>query len=177
MKKINVIGTTGSGKSTFSKCLAQHLGYPCIQMDQLFWKSNWVQPTDEEFIPKVERAISGDVWVLDGNYSRTNDLKWASVDTIIWLDYSFLRTFMQLFKRTVTRAFFKQELWPETGNKETFAKSFLSRQSIFVWFFKSYKRNKTRYAKLMQSTEFKHVEFIRLRSPSELKEFLKGISV
>ena len=176
MKKINVIGTTGSGKSTFSKRLAKQLDYPCIHMDQLFWKANWVEPTDEEFIPKVELAVSGDVWVLDGNYSRTNEIKWANVDTVIWLDYSYLRTLLQLFKRTMLRAYFKQEIWPETGNKETFAKAFLSRKSIFVWFFSSYKRNKIKYEKLIASTEFKHVEYIRLRSPCELERFLKSIN-
>jgi adenylate kinase family enzyme len=75
MKKINVIGTTGSGKSTFSKALANRIDCPYIQMDQLFWKPNWVEPSDDEFIPKVKSAVSGASWVLDGNYSRTNDIK------------------------------------------------------------------------------------------------------
>ncbi|EPJ54414.1 MAG: adenylate kinase [Osedax symbiont Rs2] len=175
MKKINVTGTTGSGKSTFSKRLAKQLDYPCIHMDQLFWKADWVETTDEEFIAKVALAISTDDWVLDGNYSRTNTLKWADVDTIIWLDYSYLRTFWQLFKRTMLRAYAKQEIWPETGNKETFAKAFLSRKSIFVWFFRCYNRNKIKYEKLITCTEFKHVEYIRLRNPCELEQFLKNI--
>ena len=75
MKKINVIGTTGSGKSTFSSLLAKELGFPYIHMDELFWKPNWQESTDDEFIPKIKRVVAGVLWVLDGNYSRTNDIK------------------------------------------------------------------------------------------------------
>ncbi|MCJ8311446.1 MAG: adenylate kinase [Saccharospirillaceae bacterium] len=177
MKKINVIGTTGSGKSTFSKLLANKIGCPYIQMDQLYWKPNWIEATDDEFIPKVKVAVSGDSWVLDGNYSRTNDIKWENADTIIWVDFSFFRTLLQLFKRTVIRLMSKQELWLGTGNKESFCKSFMSKKSIFVWFFKNYQKNKSRYSELMQSPKVKHVEFIRLRNPKEVKQFIINLNI
>lgn len=175
MKKINVIGTTGSGKSTFSKKLANKIDCPYIQMDQLFWQPNWVESTDAEFIPKVKDAVSGDYWVLDGNYSRTSDIKWGNSDTIIWLDYSYFRTLLQLFMRTINRVMVKQELWLGTGNTESFGKSFMSKKSIFIWFFKSYKKNKIRYSGLMNSQSIKHVEFIRLRSPKEAAKFIDSI--
>lgn len=174
MKRINVIGTTGSGKSTFAKRLAERLGYPCIQMDQLFWKSDWVECSDEEFIPKVESAVSGELWVLDGNYSRTNEIKWKSADTIIWLDYSYPRTFFQLLRRTVGRSLTKEELWPGTGNKESFGKAFMSKDSIFIWFFRCYKLNKIRYVALHSLPEYRHIQFVRLRSPKEAKIFLES---
>ncbi|WP_230425695.1 shikimate kinase [Spartinivicinus ruber] len=41
MKKINVICTSGSGKSTFAKILAQQLNYSYIEMDSVFWSKNW----------------------------------------------------------------------------------------------------------------------------------------
>lgn len=135
MKKINVIGTTGSGKSTFAQLLAAKLNYPYISMDQLFWKPNWEESTDEEFFPKLSQALNTDAWVLDGNYNRTNSIKWNDIDTIIWIDYSYLRTLAQLFKRTLARAISAKELWLGTGNRESFRKSFMSKSSIFIWFF------------------------------------------
>ena len=176
MKKINVIGTTGSGKSTFSKALSEKLGYSCIHMDQLFWKPNWEQATDDEFISKVLAAVSGETWVLDGNYSRANQIKWENADMVIWLDYSYLRTFIQLLKRTIARVLTRKELWPQTGNRESFRKSFMSKESIFVWFFKSYKENKLRYVQLMNSPNVEHIKFIRLCSPKEAKAFLDMIN-
>lgn len=175
MKKFNVIGTTGTGKSTFSSRLAKQIRCPHIQMDQLFWKENWQESHDDEFFPKVQQAVSGSAWVLDGNYSRTSRIKWDNVDAIIWLDYSYYRTLIQLLNRTVKRIASKQELWPETGNVETFRKSFLSRDSILMWFFKTYKKNKQRYSELMESPELRHVKFVRLRSPQEASQFIESV--
>lgn len=175
MKKINVIGTTGSGKSTFSKQLAERLGYPCIHMDQLFWKPNWEESCDEEFIPKVESIVSGEAWVLDGNYSRTNNIKWQHADTIIWLDYSYLRTLFQLLRRTVVRIVTKEELWPATGNRESFSKSFMSKDSIFIWFFRYYRKNKKRYVALHASFEHGPIKFYRLSSPKDAKAFIESV--
>lgn len=177
MKKINVIGTTGSGKSTFSKALAERLGYPCIHLDQLFWKPNWTESSDEELFPKVESVVRGKAWVLDGNYSRTNEIKWAHADTIVWLDYSYARTFCQLLQRTLTRAMSKEELWPGTGNSESFARAFFSKDSIFIWFFRCYKRNRRKYAALSHSFKDSHVKFIRLRSPRDARAFLESVGV
>ncbi|WP_413699614.1 shikimate kinase [Psychromonas sp. KJ10-10] len=50
MKRINVIGTSGSGKSTFSQKLALKLNYPYLEMDNMFWKANWVESSNEEFL-------------------------------------------------------------------------------------------------------------------------------
>lgn len=144
-------------------------------MDQMFWKPDWVEPSDEEFFPKLESAISEDCWVLDGNYSRTNAIKWRNVDTIIWLDYSYFRTLFQLLRRTLSRAITKEELWPETGNRESFRMAFASRHSIFLWFFRCYKRNRLRYQALFKSSEYSHINFIHIRSPMEAKAFLQSV--
>lgn len=41
MKRINVVGTSGSGKSTFGRQLSQQICAPYIEMDALFWQPNW----------------------------------------------------------------------------------------------------------------------------------------
>lgn len=173
MKRINVIGTTGSGKTTFSKELSAALDIPYVQLDELFWKPNWVESTEEEFLPKVASVVSNDTWVLDGNFSRTTDIKWQRADTVIWLDFSYLTTFTQLLGRTIQRAIRKDELWPNTGNKESFRKSFFHKSSILMWFFKNYRRNKKRYGSIMQSSEFSHLNFVRLTNRKETREFIE----
>ncbi|MEF1262939.1 (d)CMP kinase, partial [Vibrio harveyi] len=86
MKRINVVGSSASGKSTFSKQLAMKLGVTYIEMDRLFWLPDWKELDDETFFDKVVDVTQQDAWVLDGNYSRTQPYKWQRVDTIIWLD-------------------------------------------------------------------------------------------
>ena len=65
--RINVLGTSDSGKSTFAKSIAQKCNAPYVQLDELQWKPNWEESSDEEVFPKVEKALSSDRWILDGN--------------------------------------------------------------------------------------------------------------
>jgi len=89
MKRINIIGTSGSGKTTFGKRLAKVLSIEYIEMDQLFWGKNWYWPSDEEFFSKLKSELEKKLWILDGNYTRSIPIKWEKVDTVIWLDFSF----------------------------------------------------------------------------------------
>lgn len=110
MQKINVIGTSGSGKSTFARALARTLALPYIEMDALYWRANWQEPSDEEFFDIVKTATAQSSWILDGNYSRTQSIKWRDIDTIIWLDFSFSRTLWQALTRAVARVHSAEEL-------------------------------------------------------------------
>lgn len=174
MKKINVIGTSGSGKSTFSRMLATTLDYPYLEMDAMFWKSNWQESSDDEFFSKLKSCIAQDTWVLDGNYSRTTEIKWATVDHVIWVDYSFSRTIYQALKRAFIRSITRAELWG-TGNVETFAKSFFSRDSVIVWTLKMYKRNRVRYTKISTDPNYSHITFVRIRSPKMANAYIEKL--
>lgn len=172
MKRINVIGTSGSGKSTFSRDLANALGCPYIEMDAVYWKPNWGEPDDDTFFSDLEKVLSTESWVLDGNYSRTQSLKWKHVDTVIWLDYGFLRTLYQVLFRSIRRAIAKEELWPGTGNKESFSKIFLSKDSIVLWMLTHHKSNRIRYRRIFEENSYPHIKFIRVTSPGEARKLL-----
>ena len=175
LKRINVIGTSGSGKSTLAKELSQLLNIPYVEMDSLFWKANWTESTDEEFIPKIEQNLSSEKWVLDGNYQRTAKVKWKNVQTIIWVDYSKSRTFFQAVKRAIVRILNNKELWPGTNNRENFKQTFLSKKSILLWTYQTYDNNVKKYEAMLSDPAFKHIQIIRLRSPKEKKNLLKLI--
>lgn len=173
MNKINVIATSGSGKTSFSKELAQVLDYPCIEMDVLYWKDNWVESSDDEFFQKLEQALNKDQWVLDGNYSRTQHIKWKEVDTIIWLDYPFHLVLWRVLKRSIARLIDQEPMWG-TNNRESFRQSFLSSKSIILWSITSYPRMKKRYENLFK-TNPQNLNLIRLKTPKEAKEFISKI--
>lgn len=172
MKKINVVGTSGSGKSTFSRRLAAKLNYPYIEMDALYWQPNWGEPTDEEFFANLERSLSHTCWVLDGNYNRTGPIKWAEADTIIWLDYAFSRTLFQAVKRALSRCISGRELWPGTGNRESFKKLFFSKDSIVLWTIKTHKSNRQRYQQLRANPKYNHINFVHLSNPKMADEYI-----
>lgn len=176
MNRINVVGTSGSGKSTFSALLARELKCPHIEMDQLFWKSNWQESSDEEFFSRLEERLTLERWVLDGNYNRTRDIKWRNVDTVVWVDYSLWRTIFHAVTRALKRSIAGKELWPNTGNKETLKKSFFSKDSIILWTLKTYHSNRDRYVSDMEDPRYQHIRFVRLTTPAQARRFLCGLS-
>lgn len=174
-KRINVVGTSSSGKTTFSKSLANILGIDHIEMDGIFWGPDWYWPSDEEFFTNLREALKKDAWVLDGNYTRSIHLKWKNIDLVIWLDYSFVRTFFQALIRAVKRSITKEELWAGTGNRESFTKSFFSKDSIILWTVKTHGKVKRKYRHYMKDEKYSGIRFLRLKSPSDSKSFLKHL--
>lgn len=71
MRRVLVIGCPGAGKSTLTRALAETLGLPAVYLDRLWWKSGWINRTRAEFDARLDAALAGDAWVMDGNYLRT----------------------------------------------------------------------------------------------------------
>ena len=175
--KVNVIGTSGSGKSTLARGISQKLNIPYIELDALFWRADWQGTPDEQFFARLEEKMAAsDSWVIDGNYKRSQPVKWRNIDLIVWVDYSFGRTLFQAVKRAATRAWGGQEIWPGTGNYETFRKSFFSRESIILWTLKTYRKNRRQYEALLRDPAWQHVRFVRLRSPQQTEVFLSDLT-
>ncbi|MBK1880963.1 adenylate kinase [Luteolibacter pohnpeiensis] len=175
LDRINVIGTSGSGKSVFARRLAERLAAPLIEMDRLYWHSNWSPSTDNEFFDKLKNQLSGSRWILDGNYTRTVSMKWEQVETVIWLDYTFLRTITRAVKRAMLRSWSKQEIWPGSGNRETFRKSFLSRDSIILWSIKTHSKNQLKYQSAIVDERYSHIRFIRFIHPNQAEAWLQSL--
>lgn len=173
--RINVIGTSGSGKTTFGRELASVLQIPFIELDAIFWGPDWSEPDDSELFPKLSTALASDSWVLDGNYSRTLEIKWERVDSVIWLDFSFPRTVAQAIKRAVSRIISQEELWPGTGNRESL-KMLFSRDSIVIWTIKTYSRRKKKIQGYASSGQYRSIIFHRIRSPKQAKIFLQSVA-
>ena len=176
-ERIHVVGTSGSGKSTLAKQLARRLGYSLIELDALHWLADWREEEPQKFREKLSEKISQPNWILDGNYySKSSDIQWAEqggATTVVWCDYSFPKTFVRALKRAFVRAWTKQELWPGTGNRETFRKSFFSHDSVVLWTMISYRHNKRLYSEIIEQNRFPHIHFVRLRNSEQTSSFLK----
>jgi len=86
--RVLVLGSSGSGKSTFTRALAERTGLPSVSLDALFWQPGWVEPPREAFEARVREAIAAPRWIIDGNF-LTHGLgaeRIARADTIVWFD-------------------------------------------------------------------------------------------
>jgi adenylate kinase family enzyme len=86
MRKILVIGSGGSGKSTFAAKLGERTGLPVIHLDSLFWGAGWQETPREEWAARVDELLKRDAWIMDGNYGGTLERRLAACDTVILLD-------------------------------------------------------------------------------------------
>jgi len=172
MRRVVVFGTTGSGKSTLAEALAARTGLRVIELDALFWGRDWQPATDELFRHRVERETRDgeDGWIVVGNYGQVRDLTWRPADTLVWLDLPLGLVMSRLLRRTVKRIATRENLWG-TGNRETLANSFLSRNSILYYAFRTHRRNRERFT---IECEFlaKEKTVVRLRTAREVERFI-----
>jgi len=103
-RRIVVVGTTGSGKTTLAGELARRLEVPHVELDALHWEPGWTEAPTDLFRERVTHALSGEAWVADGNYSAVRDIVWSRADTIVWLDYSLPTMLYRLARRTFRSA-------------------------------------------------------------------------
>lgn len=172
--RINVTGTTGSGKTTMARNLASRLGVPHVELDALHWDANWTEAPDEVFRERTARALAGEEWAVDGNYSAVRDIVWSRANLIVWLDYSLPVILGRLWRRSVGRVITQEELW--NGNRESVRTLFFSRDSLFLWALQTYKKRRREYPVLFKMPQHAHLKVVHLKSPREAEAWLAGVS-
>ena len=87
MNRVAVIGCPGSGKSTFARKLHDRTGLPLYPLDNIWWKPDRTHITREAFDAALAEILAKPAWIVDGNYSRTVEMRIAACDTVIFLDF------------------------------------------------------------------------------------------
>jgi len=168
--RVVVVGSTGSGKTTLARQLSRLLDVSHTELDSLNWENDWTSAPTDVFRQRVQDALKGDTWVVDGNYRAVRDLVWPRATVLIWLDYPLRVLIWRLLQRTLKRTLRKEELW--NGNSERFITQFLSRDSLFLWLFRTYWSRRRTLPLVLEQTEHSHLEVVILRSQSETDDWL-----
>ncbi|MFN7113842.1 MAG: hypothetical protein ACK4PK_05725 [Alphaproteobacteria bacterium] len=169
-RRITVIGATGSGKTTFAQRLAAQGGRAFCDLDDLYWLPGWQVRDAADFHARAAAAAAGDDWVICGNYSAVRAAIWPRAEAIVWLDFPFYLVFWRLLSRSLRRLVDKNPIC--NGNTESL-RTFLSKDSIMVWLFRSYWRHRRQYGAIFADAGlYPQADYIRLRSAAAAEKWL-----
>ncbi|MFX0547864.1 DNA topology modulation protein [Hathewaya histolytica] len=165
-KRIMIIGSPGSGKSTFSKKLAKLIGIPLIHLDKEFWNYGWVETPREKWIKKQEKLVQGDTWIIDGNYGGTLDIRLEKADTVICFQLNRTVCVLSYLKRVITNINKVRSDMGE-GCPEKFDFEFIK----YIWKFNIESEMK----KIEKVTNHRNKQVIIFKKRSEAEKFLNEI--
>lgn len=163
--KIIIIGSGGSGKSIFAKQLGEATGLPVIHLDKEYWQPNWVETLRDEWIEKQKQFISGEKWIIDGNYGGTLELRFAAAELVIFLDINRLVCVYSAARRTGKK---RSDLPENLQEPKMLSKDFFD---FAKWIWSYPKTGKKKVLALHE--KYPDKPFLRIKSRRELERYLK----
>lgn len=163
-RRIHVVGTAGSGKTTVARHLSQLLDIPHLELDRVYWGPGLVPVDQAKLKTTIQGWVARDAWIVDGNYRHlTYELVWTRADTLIWLDLPRYVLVGRLLFRTLSRRLREVE-W-SAGNPE-------SVRRIVQWAWSTHARRKAEYER---ATDASSMNVIRLCSASDVTRWLDQV--
>ncbi|TFB22932.1 DNA topology modulation protein [Filobacillus milosensis] len=167
MKRVILIGSPGSGKSTMSTELAEILNLELYHLDNIFWKPGWVSVPRDEQIEITKKLVNQKTWMIDGNYAGTLDLRLERADFVVFFDLPRWVCMYRIFKRVWQ---YRNKKRPDmNAGTERLNWDFIK----FVWDFRKKKRPLI-YEKL---SRYPNKQVYILKTRKDVKEFMKEVRV
>ena len=85
-RRVIVIGSPGSGKSTFARKLRDKTGLPLYYLDRIFHNPDRTTVSREEFDHRMSEILNTNQWIIDGNYQRTLPLRFEKCTEVFLFD-------------------------------------------------------------------------------------------
>ena len=175
MRRVVVLGTSGSGKTTFASKLARRLGIPHVELDAIRHQVGWVELPDDLFRDRIRGVAATERWVVDGNYGGvgTRDILWPRAATIVWLDTPLAVNLWRVTRRSVKRIITREVLW--NGNRESARSFFFSRDSLFVWVLRGHRRRRRELPRQLARPEWAHLRVYRFARAGDAERWLATV--
>lgn len=164
MKKVMIIGCPGSGKSTFSRALNEVTGLPLFHLDMMHWNADRTVVEKTVFQERLKNTIAQELWIIDGNYGSTIELRLQACDTVFFLDYPLEVCLEGVQSRKGTAR--TDMPWIESVDEE---------DEAFINFIKDYNTvSRPKVIGLLKAYEYKRV--IVFKSREEAKQYIAEIA-
>lgn len=171
-KKMLIVGGSGAGKSTFSKKLAVATGIELHHLDKYFWKAGWVETDKTEWNNKLDELLSGEQWIIEGNFKGSFRKRALCADRIFMFDLPTTKLLTGISKRYLKSKFKKEKRTDITeGCIEYFDPAFIH----FVMTFN--KKVRPVMFQILEEINFNKENLIIFRSRQEADAYLRTLSL
>jgi adenylate kinase family enzyme len=108
MKRVVIFGPGASGKSTLAVRLGEITGLPVIELDKVFWHAGLIAMPRDQWVKIQQSLVETDRWIMDGDLGPYDafEVRLRAADTIVFLDFSFVRCAWRALWRSRERADF-----------------------------------------------------------------------
>jgi adenylate kinase family enzyme len=101
-RRILVLGSSGTGKTSLTRQLCDILDIEPIHLDAYFWKPGWQSTPQNEWRDTVVSLVNRESWIMDGTYESTLHLRMPAADSLIVLERSRFACLWRVIKRKAT---------------------------------------------------------------------------
>ena len=167
--RILVAGTSGSGKTTTARVVAELLGVPHVEIDALHHGPGWTQRPS--FEADVRAFVARPAWVTEWQYDRVRGLLAERADLVVWLYLPRHAVMWQVVRRTVRRRVRRETLW--NGNVEPPLWTVLrDPEHVVRWAWSTHHKTEARVRELAERRP--DLPIVRLHSHRDARAWTEG---
>jgi adenylate kinase family enzyme len=167
-----VAGSTGAGKSSMARALAELRDLPYTELDALQHGPGWVpRPAFED---GVAAMLADEQWVTEYQYRGVKERLLAAADAVVWLDHPFPLVVGRLLRRSVVRAVTRRPLY--NGNVERVATWVRASHPLRIVLSGEFAAKRRRTAAELADAERRGVVVVRLRGARQERLWLTRAS-
>ena len=170
-RRILVIGSSGSGKSTFSRELSRIRGIPLYHLDKIYWRSGWNPIPEEVFNEEMMKILPKEEWILDGNYSQSLANRIQFSETVIFLDFKWPVCAFRVIRRNIKNRW-NQRTDITEGCEEKFNHDFYE---LLKYIRNFPKTDRIKIIKLLEANAYEK-EIIIFSNSTSVRQYLQRIA-
>ena len=114
MRRVVILGRGGAGKSTLAREISGRTGLPVAELDELFWLPGPTAPDPAWWAAQQRELVQHEAWIIDGDLGRYDldlSLRLRAADTVIVLNFGFVRCAWRTLRRGREQAEYWRWVW------------------------------------------------------------------